>query len=177
MLIHGTYHWLAKVVAFRNDFCRHCDHPRLAIRVRTLDVLHLFFLPLLPLGFWRRWRCAVCGLDPHALVRTRRGFKIAGASILAMFGVIAWTVLAEVEEDRAVLWAMRIGAPILLALTIRSIARHRAEPALDALLLGIAPFAGHVCPLCGGSLLSAPGLHCAQCAAESQPLAAPGLAS
>jgi hypothetical protein len=166
LVIHGVYHWRPRRIAFRNDYCRHCAAPRLAVQVRTFDVLHLFWLPLLPLGLWRRWRCSICGLDPHARTRTRRGFKVAGAVILALISVAAWVAPSETEPDQAVLWGMRLVTPLLLGLAIRSILGHRPEPALEGLLAGVVPFEGHACPLCGGELLSLPRLHCVRCGAE-----------
>ena len=50
ILIHGVYHWRPTPVAFRNDYCIPCRAERTSIQVRTIDVLHLFWVPLLPLG-------------------------------------------------------------------------------------------------------------------------------
>ena len=56
VIIHGVYHWSPKQVEFRNDYCLSCSAQRRAIRVRTFDVAHLFWIPILPLGFWKRWK-------------------------------------------------------------------------------------------------------------------------
>ena len=36
---------------------------------RTFDVLHVFFIPFLPLGFWKRWLCAMCGAESARAAR------------------------------------------------------------------------------------------------------------
>ena len=168
---YGLYHWAARAVAFRSDFCRRCDRPRVTIRLRTFDVLHVFWVPLLPLGFWRRWRCPHCGEDPHRLLRTRRGFKIAGAVCLLLLSLGAWLGPGQ-GEPPALVWGMRLGWPALLGLTLVSLARHRPEPGLTDLLLVVRPFEGRLCPLCGGELLTAPELHCGACGARHEPLRA-----
>jgi hypothetical protein len=169
-LIHGVYHWAPRAVAFRNDFCRRCDRPRVSLRIRTFDVLHVFWVPVLPLGFWRRWQCAECGTAPHELLRTRRGFKIAGALCLLLFTVSVWVIPPGTDLDAAVVWGMRIGWPLLLLLTLRSIVRHRPEAALADLLMVVPPFDGRRCPVCGGDLLTAPELHCGACGARHESL-------
>lgn len=167
----GIYHWRPRVVAFRNDFCRACDLPRVAFRVRTFAALHVFWVPLLPLGFWRRWCCSRCGASPHRLLRTRPGFKIAGALCLVLLSLAAWLVPGE-RESPALVWGMRVGWPALLALTLVSIVRHRPEAGLGDLLLAVTPFEGTRCPACDGELLTAPELHCGACAARHEPLRA-----
>jgi hypothetical protein len=175
MFVHyGLYHFRPKAVAFRNDYCRTCDRPRLAVRVRTFDVFHLYWVPLLPVGFWRRWYCSTCKGDPHARTRTRRGFKIAAGVILVLFTLFAWTLLPEVEPDWRWVWGTRGVVSGLLLVTVVSLARHRPEADLAALLAIVAPFAGHQCPLCGGDLLVTHETRCARCGARSEPLARPG---
>jgi hypothetical protein len=83
-IIHGIYHWRPRRTAFRNDYCRACKAQTVSVLIRTVDVLHLFWIPVLPLGVWSRWFCMRCKSRPHQNVATRRGFKIAGAACLAL---------------------------------------------------------------------------------------------
>jgi hypothetical protein len=170
LLIHGVYHWKARRVGFRNDYCRFCAAERLAALVRTLDVLHLFWVPLIPLGVWSRWHCTVCGSRPHESPRTRRGFKVAGAVVLAVMGLLMWAVPVEEIEEPWAIWALRFALPVATVAAARSAARHRREPRLAELLARVSPFAGWVCPLCGGQLLDIPRSHCTACRAEHRPL-------
>ena len=54
LVIHGVYRWGRKLVAYRNDYCLSCAAPRLAFQHRTFDVLHAFWIPLIPIGLWKR---------------------------------------------------------------------------------------------------------------------------
>ncbi len=84
IVIWGRYRFFAKHVAFRNDFCLRCGEETIALAERTFDVLHFFWLPFLPVGFWRRWFCSECGYKPSHPPRTRKAFKWAGVGILAL---------------------------------------------------------------------------------------------
>ena len=78
LLVHGAYHFWPKRVAFRNDYCVTCDGPRRAIAVRTFDVGHVFWIPILPVGFWRHWVCSACKRNPHVTSKMGRSIKWAG---------------------------------------------------------------------------------------------------
>ncbi|HXU34417.1 MAG TPA: hypothetical protein VN851_27905 [Thermoanaerobaculia bacterium] len=170
LIIHGTYHWKPKRIAFRNDYCRKCEAERLSVLVRTIDVLHVFWIPILPLGVWSRWFCRTCGGRPHEVTRTRRGFKIAGAVILALMSAVTWVPMPDAKDDMAMIWALRIGLPLATALAIRSAVRHRPEPDFKRRLAEVRPFEGWQCPLCGGQLMNLPKWHCLNCGAEHRPL-------
>src|ERR1035438_6787107 len=77
LIVRGAFHFRPKRVAFRDDYCLSCRAPRRAVAVRTFDVGHIFWIPILPVGFWRHWVCSVCGGDPHARSKARRYFKWA----------------------------------------------------------------------------------------------------
>jgi len=173
LIVHGTYHWKPKRIAFRNDYCRKCEAQRPAVLVRTIDVFHLFWIPILPLGVWSRWFCRYCGARPHAAARTGRGFKIAGAVLLALLSITVWMPFTEEGNDvtgMVVLWFLRIGLPLATVLAVRSAIRHRPEPDFKRRLEQVRPFEGWRCPLCGGELVSLPKWRCLSCGAEHRPL-------
>src|SRR4029079_9584291 len=97
ILIHGLYRWSPKRVAFRNDFCLKCAQPRRAVQIRTLNAVHLFWIPILPLGLWKRWLCTVCGSNPHEYPGTRRPFKWIGLILLTVLGLVSW--LEPIQSD------------------------------------------------------------------------------
>src|SRR5262249_35658489 len=90
LVVYGIYKVARRIVAFRNDYCLSCAAPRLAYRHRTFDILHVFWLPVLPLGMWKRWHCSACGNDPHRQFRTSRGMKWLGIALLAFFALVFW---------------------------------------------------------------------------------------
>jgi hypothetical protein len=168
MLIHGTYHWQPTRIAFRADYCRSCQGSRLSVLIRTIDVLHIFWIPILPLGMWSRWFCTSCGQRPHQSTRTRRGFKVAGAIALALYSAVFW--MSRPDADDRIVWLLRIVFPLLTFLLIASALRQPLEPDLQAQLAGVAEFQGWICPLCGGELIKVPNLHCTRCHADHRPL-------
>src|SRR5690349_21622497 len=108
LVIHGTYHFGRRILAFRNDYCLTCAGPRLANLHRTFDVLHVFWLPILPLGSWSRWKCGTCGSNPHARAATSRALKWAGIACLVIGSVVFWAAPADRrlgrDNDPAMIW-------------------------------------------------------------------------
>jgi len=152
IIIYGVYHWQAKRVAFRNDYCLACGEARRAVRMRTFDVGHVFWIPILPGGFWKRWVCTVCGRDPHVNTKTRRGFKWVGIPILLLFSAVSWA-MPVTPDFVAGSWIFRIAAPVGAVLTLVHLLRTKKEPSLKARLATIQPAADTVCPFCGTQLL------------------------
>jgi len=152
LLIHGTYHFWPKRVGFRNDYCLACQAPRRAIALRTFDVGHIYWIPILPVGFWKHWKCTACGRDPHVTVKTRRSFKWAGLACLIIVSLFFWTAP---EDDPVLSWGFRI-VPLVLALPLLwHLLRNPAEPTLKERLQRIEPAADSVCPFCATPLLAA----------------------
>ena len=175
LIIHGTYHWRPRRTAFRNDYCRSCDAERLSVLIRTFDALHIFWIPVLPLGFWSRWFCTVCGSRPHAAVRTRRGFKIAGLVTVALIALGLWTVpIQEFGDDAWIVWMVRIGLLLAAAALVVWIVRQPREPSFNQRLAAVKPIEGWTCPFCGGQLLNLPTWHCPSCRVEHRPLSVRG---
>jgi len=151
-IVWGVYHFRPKRLAFRNDYCLSCAAGRRAAQIRTFDAVHIFWIPLLPLGFWKRWVCTACGREPHVNPKTRRGFKWAGVFILLLFSAVSWAM--PVTPDFVVgSWIFRIAAPVGAILTLVHLLRTKKEPSLMARLATIEPADDTVCPFCGAQLL------------------------
>src|SRR5258708_1790660 len=113
--VHGQYHFRPKRTAFRNDFCLFCEKPRRAIQVRTLDVWHFFWIPLIPLGLWKRWHCTACGHSPAFNPRNRRRFIGTLAALAAAFAGVFWLIPVEqgLEQGQGdIWWFFRIRGPV-----------------------------------------------------------------
>jgi len=152
IIVHGIYRFRPKRVAFRNDYCFSCARPCRSIQVRTFDVWHLFWIPLLPLGFRKPWCCTTCRRPPHAYPGTRRGFKWAGLGVLLFLAAAFW--FAPLTPDMLVMgWLCRVGAPIGAIFTLRHILRAPEEPSLREKLAAIPSASDTVCPFCGSALL------------------------
>jgi hypothetical protein len=151
-IFHGLYRFRRKRVAFRNDYCLFCAQPRRSVQVRSFLAWHLFWIPVIPLGFHNRWLCTVCGRDPHVHPGTRRGFKWAGLVVLLIFSVGIWTVTLT-PDDLIMGWVFRVGAPTGALLTLRHLLRTSGDPSLNEKLAAIPPASDTACPFCNSNLL------------------------
>jgi hypothetical protein len=118
VLVHGTYRFRPKRVAFRNDYCMKCKAERIAVCVRTIDVLHIFWIPLVPLGARRRWYCIECGQPPDALKTVRQGIKLFAALSLALIALAYWVRPIDHPLNRGrtmEVWSIRVASLIGLA--------------------------------------------------------------
>ena len=140
IVIFGLYHWLPRLVAFRADYCCHCESATTSVLVRTLDVLYIYWIPVLPVGRWSRWFCKACARRPHVAPRTRRdGFKMAGAIILALMILLFWFGVSPGAVEPSVLWTGRLLFPLALAFTLRSATRPTPAPKFKQRLAQVQP--------------------------------------
>jgi hypothetical protein len=167
LLIHGAYHFWPKRVAYRNDYCLSCEGPRRAIAIRTFDVGHIFWIPILPVGFWKHWSCAQCRRDPRVNPKTRRSFKWIGLFILILASVAFWSIPPDTEL-RDVLWIMRIAPTVGAILLLVHLLRTPKEPSLRQRLAAIPAADDTVCPFCGTPLVPSTGTRwsCPGCGVE-----------
>ena len=115
-VVFGTYNWSARLVAFRRDLCAHCQRETLSLGMRTLDFFHVFWIPILPLGRWTRWRCADCGNDPAQTTAVRRPYRLLLWILVAVMA-LAFVSVAEVDGDYAIpVWMGRVLAGVVIAL-------------------------------------------------------------
>jgi hypothetical protein len=156
LIIHGVYRWWPKRVAFRNDYCLACEAPRRAIATRTFDVGHIFWIPLVPVGFWKHWSCTQCHRNPHAPTKTRRAFKWIGLVCLILLAMMFW--FTDINPELRILsWLLRLlptgGAIVLLIQLLVT----PAEPSLRERLAEIQPATDTICPFCETPLVTAMG--------------------
>ncbi len=160
-VIHGAYHFWPKRVAFRNDYCFTCGQACRAVAIRTFDVGHIFWIPILPVGFWKHWQCTFCGRDPHTRLRTRRSFKWAGLIALILVSVIFWAAPVT-PEDVAITWIFRIVLPAGATMLLMRLLSTPKDTSLRQMRATVQPATDTVCPFCGtpliaGSRWSCPG--------------------
>ena len=169
ILLHGIYNFRPRRVAFRNDWCRRCRARRLAVAVRSVDVLHVFWIPLVPLGAWTRWFCSTCLNPPHAPPGTRRGIKFAGVVVLGLMSATMWAPMPDAEPW--LLWTLRLATPLLTVWMLVWAIRHRPEPDFATGLAAVRDYDGTLCPVCGeGEFHHVEGWRCRICAVEHRPL-------
>ncbi len=163
LILHGLYKFRPRRRAFRNDYCLSCGTPRRAVQIQTFDVLHIFWIPLVPLGFWKRWYCTTCRRQPHVFPGTRRSFKWAGFGALAVVSLGAWMVPADTGSNIG-LWCFRILASLAALATLIHLLRSPKDPVLSEKLSSILPAMDSECPFCRVPLIVGPETSCPNCA-------------
>ena len=128
-IIHGAYHFWPKQDAFRNDYCLSCQAPRRSIAVRSFDVGHIFWIPILPVGFWRHWKCTVCGRDPHRGQKKRRSLLWTAWCAWSPCRLMLWIMPAAADLGIGA-WIFRIAAPAAAILLFIRLLRVPRAPSL-----------------------------------------------
>jgi len=171
LVVHGYYKLFRRRAAVRNAWCAVCKQPRLAVGVRSLLVIHLFWIPVLPVARVTDWFCASCDNDPRSN-RTMRpsairwGFVAAAVLILAGLGLLANGLSKTRRDDRsdAILESaaiLLVGAAVLgLAFLQR---RRTQQLGFDIGQDSVEPLGGDTCPLCGDLMLTLDNPRCARC--------------
>lgn len=161
LLIHGSYHFWPKRVGFRNDYCLSCRAERRSVAMRTFDVGHVYWIPILPVGFWKHWQCGTCGKEPHTSPSTRTSFKWAGLVLLILFSGMSWFASARPADGFD--WAFRIGGPIAAGLLLWHLLRSPKGVSLRKALKSVVPANDMTCPFCQTPLLAGPRWTCPGC--------------
>ena len=162
-VVYGMHHFAARTVGFRPDFCVSCQNEVVSVESRSFDVGHIYWLPLIPLGFRRHWRCRTCGQNPRS-ERSGAALQLLGGVIFLVAAVFAWMEPAS-AENATFAWAVRIALPLLaLALFANLRKRKQDDQALQQRLRRVKPV-GDSCPLCGQRVSAGPERRCTKCGA------------
>ncbi len=158
-IVHGTYRVAPRFVAYRNDWCNHCDKPVLAQQWRSFYVGHLYWIPLVPLGFYKIWRCQICARNPRERLRTSMGFIVAGLLVCAVIFVITFLVPYS-ANDAALVWGIRFAAVVLVVVFARWLNSRWKESPPDRI---VQPLTNDRCLFCDGMMTDYPQWHCVEC--------------
>jgi len=167
MFLYGSYKFFPKRVACKNAWCTCCEDATFAVGTRRLRFLHVFFIPVLPLGTVTDWTCRVCGRDIDA--RRPVGSAVAGCGIwagalLVFLGLIPLlvAVLTGRRPSTQGVWPLLLGLGIPMMVGFSWI-RRRAQRGYEATVKAIEPLNGESCPLCGGPVSDPAKPRCATC--------------
>jgi hypothetical protein len=162
LIVHGVYHFRPRRAAVRSDFCITCNQPRYAIQVKTIDVLHLFWIPVLPLGVYGRWRCLTCGKPPDLVATARRSIRILAAVAAAIVAIPFW--LAPADDENAVLvWSARVGLVAATAGAIWWASRPADDVERRKRMKELPPIHIPECPLCAVVMQPGDPWRCPKC--------------
>jgi hypothetical protein len=164
LIIHGKYRFGRRKIGARKDFCNACERECLSELWRSFDCGHLFWIPLLPLGFRERWLCTLCQRDPRARYRTGKAMLVAGM-IAAAFFLAALSIYTPKpgEMDASSLWGTRIVSLLaFIGLLYAVLKPGPAVPEADR-RKAVTPLSTRTCLYCRGPLTSQPHLRCPSC--------------
>ena len=176
-IISGTYNFSPRAVAFRRDYCRNCQGEVVSIAQRTIDALHIFWIPILPLGIWTRWYCGDCWKRPHApKSAVRRPVRVLVVIFFFLLSVLFWFLAVASmyyssldSSDSRYFLIGAIAMSVLLVLT--GLWAREYEPDDYKKRLGeVRQYADYECPMCGGLLHISSTMTCNVCGLEHRPL-------
>jgi hypothetical protein len=158
-IVTGTYRFAPKLVAYRNDWCNHCNFAVLSQQWRSFYVGHVYWIPFLPLGFYKTWRCKICGNDPRERTRTAVGIIVAGLLTFSLGFLITFAV-PHSGDEAILVWGLRLlfGS---LALAFAYWLRSRLKESPPERI--VEPLRNDDCLICGGRMTDYPRWHCVDC--------------
>lgn len=168
-ILHGVYALGRKIVAYRNDVCLTCAAPRRIYGLRAFRIFHIFFVPLIPLGFGRVWRCSVCKLDP----RVNMGEVMVSAwGWCLLIGIISVTGWLDAQSYPRQTWFILVSIWLmflfLLWRAVHITRTYRSIPVftLEDKLLELKPADEKSCPFCGSFFMDGRRVFCSHCGVE-----------
>jgi hypothetical protein len=162
MIHYGVYRFGRKRVACRNAYCTTCDSSQFAEGYRSILVMHVFWIPLLPIGTDVSWFCARCGNTTDAKRPSRPFVLIAGmlCGVLLMFvGIMigmttvdGWNVGGGVA-----LFGTTMAAGLFYLIKKQNYGRYA-----EAIRV-VTPLSGESCPYCKTPLFAKLQPRCDSC--------------
>ena len=65
-VIYGMYRWGKKFIGYKSGFCHQCQTNTIWHRLRFFAVIHIYWIPLIPLWLFKVWICDKCQQSPKA---------------------------------------------------------------------------------------------------------------
>ncbi len=160
MILHGTYRLGKKLVACRNTYCTTCKSPVFAEGLRSLLVLHIFYIPLLPFATDLKWYCSQCRREPDEGRPSRKFILVAGVfcGLLLMF---VGFMIVLTTADATGYWVSLFGLVMTLGLIL--LLRRQNHEAFSNSSESVSPLAGDFCPYCHEPLFAKTTPRCHVC--------------
>ena len=160
-MVHGAYYFGRKRVACRNAYCTTCQGPRFAEGCRSLVVLHVFFIPFLPIATTVRWFCRSCQKEIDAKRPSRPRILIAGVLFALFMTFIGVMVMLDGHEKDAALGMLIFGPLMVIGLVymIRKQDYHGYVASQEK----VPGLSGDHCPYCKAPVFAVGTPHCHSC--------------
>jgi hypothetical protein len=166
----GFYKLRKRVTGYRRNYCGSCKKNQTIFRIRFFPVLHIWFVPLLPLFYGVGWACEECENSDE---RTGAWFVWSIAFLLVAIGslFIGNSFVDATDEDSKlflVVGSSLVGGAILVGLSAIYVGRRNRRLSNETREQFHQEFLEReaTCWVCGGDLLLKPNLHCGECSAR-----------
>ena len=150
-MIHGHYYFGRKRVACRNAYCTVCKGPRFTEGFRSLVVLHVGFVPLLPIAIKTRWFCSTCHRETNARLPSRPFILVAGVFFGIVLFLIGLLIQRVPEQKGAEHPGVGVGCSavgLLMAGSLVWVLRRQDYKGFVAATHSVVPLGERYCPYC-----------------------------
>ena len=122
LFIFGTHRFGIKRYAYKYMICSHCEMPRLYIQSRGFAWGHIFWIPLIPLGYQYNWHCSACAKNDNPLTIA---FIIKLLLLIPLVFIFYMIVFGEGRTslgESAIWWQLGVG--VLLSWSLYETLSH-----------------------------------------------------
>ncbi len=168
LVISGIYHFKLTKIGVRRDVCYNCKKQCIAELWQSFQCYHLYWIPLIPLGTQREWKCTLCGADPRRKPAIGGLLKVLSVLLMLIFTAVTlavWGASPAESGNAGVIWGLRLGFPAIVALLFWAtfLRKPKPEPTVEERRALVEPLGDTECFYCRGPLESAPNPHCPTC--------------
>lgn len=162
LYIFGTYLFGLKRYAYKYMMCGNCDMPRLFIQTRGFAWGHLFWIPLVPMGYQYSWHCASCAKENNKQP-TSFGVKLILSVALVIAFILTFGKLSTTLGENAIWW--QLGTGVLLAWSLYETFNHFKKKEKNKYKYMLPLPDSEYCAICDGKLQSTKKgkLQCTDC--------------
>lgn len=160
-MLHGTYYFGRKRVACRNAYCTTCHAQRFAEGFRSLVVLHVFFIPFLPIATTVRWFCSTCKNEIDARRPSRPWILVAGI-LFGLFMTLSGVMVMFDGHEKETALGMLIFGPLMVIGLVYMIKKQDYRGYISA-QENVTPLSGDHCPYCKAPVFAAETPRCHAC--------------
>ena len=162
MIHFGVYRFGSRRVACRNAYCTVCESSRFAEGFRSVLVMHVFWIPLLPLGTDVRWFCTGCGNTTDAKRPSQPWVLIAGMLCGVLLVFVGTMIGLTTESDRTTGAGVAAFGAILAGLLFYLMKKRNYGDYAES-VRSVTPLSADHCPYCKSPLFAKLQPRCDSC--------------
>jgi hypothetical protein len=161
VLLNGLYRFGKRRSACKNAYCTHCQEATFVEGFRSFHCIHVYFIPLIPLGFMTDWRCTVCGNDPAGKRPMAGALAIAGLGAGVLGLAITFLIPYDPTEPATKWWMGGIFGLLTGGMTFILLKGNRSE--YLKLKEAVRPLDHDFCPYCNTPTFQRKPIRCEEC--------------